>query len=310
MGLIQTSRLFVAFMLLLLTATFVNAHNPTLAASATAMTHGSPQPSDSNAKISVMAEVIPFPPYHAAGNDVPTILRLKRENGLPVTLEDLRVSDAASIDLLIIDESLSDFHYQHLTATDTAGEYRFVLRSRYGGRYFVWAGISRQPSGEKQFVKATVQVEGASKAIERVTKWTATVDEFRYHLSLADGSALIAGEPAHLNLSVTNLTRESVDISPTMRRLASLSAFAADFQSATLMFPTEDSNRAAPDREARQLTFIFTPPSPGFWKLFSEVKLGGWMRVASFGVNVSEASRCKECADTCRCAEACSKMAT
>lgn len=263
-----------------------------------------------DSKGTIKLEVVPFPPYHAAGNDVPTLLRLKRANGRPVTLEDLQVSDAANVDLLVVDESLSDFHYQHLTATDTPGEYRFVLRSKYGGRYFVWVGVSSSFTGEKQFEKATVQVEGGARSLDKVAKWSGTTDEYHYHLTIAGGDALIAGQPARLNLKVTKPTGEPIELEPTMRRLASLTAFAGDFTAATRIVSTNDpiSGESA---QGPQLTFIFTPPSPGFWKLFSEVKLGGFPRIASFGVNVSEAFHCKECAEVCRrCAEACHKKAT
>jgi|GEM_PF-4100511 len=299
---IQSSRLFVALMLLLLTATFANAEIATAQCS--------PQSSDAHLPASITAEVVPFPPYHAAGNDVPTILRLKHADSRPVTLEDLHVSDAAEVDVLVVDENLSDFRYQHLTVTDTPGEYRFVLRSKYGGRYFVWVGVGSMPGGEKRFEKATVEVAGASQPVERVVKWSATIGEYHYHLSVADGSRLIAGQPARLNLNVIGPTGEPVELDPMTRVLGSLSALAADFESAMLMFPTADSIPTESTQGARQLTFVFTLPRAGFWRLFGEVKAGGFPRIASFGVNVSEASHCKDCAEACRCAEACSKMAT
>jgi len=302
MKLVLSSRRFVVFMILSVTATFANAETSTAQC-------WSP-PSGANQAAPIIAEVVPFPPFHAAGNDVPTILRLKHEGYRPVTLEDLHVSDAANVDLLVVDESLSDFHYQHLTDTDTPGEYRFVLRSKYGGRYFIWAGVGSTPAGEKRFEKATVEVAGASKPLERVTKWSATTDEYHFHLSLADGNALIAGQPARLNLSVTDPTGEPVPLNRMTWGLGSLSAFAADFELAMLMLPTVDLIPTESTQAAPQLTFVFTPPSAGFWKLFGEVKPGGFPRIASFGVNVSEASHCKECAEACRCAETCNKMET
>jgi len=310
MELIPGNRLFIALMLLLVTATLANAGASTSPASTSAVAPCSQQLSEPKLPASITAEVVPFPPYHAAGNDVPTILRLKLASGLPVTLKDLHVSDAAKVDLLVVDESLSDFHYQHLNDTDTPGEYRFVLRSRYGGRYFVWTGVGSTPAGEKRFEKATVEVAGARKPLERVTKWNATTDEYHFHLSLADGTVLIAGQSARLNLSVTDPTGEPIPLSRMIRGLGSLSAFAADLESAMLMFPTVDLIPTESAQVAQQLTFVFTPPSAGFWKLFGEVKPRGFPRIASFGVNVSEASRCKECAEACGCGEACRKMAT
>lgn len=61
----------------------------------------------------IKAEIVPFPPYHAAGNDVPTILRLTDGKGNPVNLKDLEVAHTKSIHLLIIDESLSDYQHTH-----------------------------------------------------------------------------------------------------------------------------------------------------------------------------------------------------
>ena len=285
-------------MLLLLTATLARAQTST--------TQCSPKPVHANLLPIIKAEVVPFPPFHAAGNDVPTILRLQHEEDRPVTLDDLHVSDAANVDLLVVDESLSDFHYQHPTATDTPGEYRFVLRSKYGGRYFVWTGVGATLTGEKRFEKATVEVAGPRKPLEKVTEWIARTDEYYYHLSVADGNGLIAGQPARLNLNVISPTGEPVELRPMTRGLGSLSAFASDLESAMLMFPTVDSIPPESTEGARQLTFVFTPPKAGFWKLFSEVKAGGFPRIAGFGVSVSEASRCKECAEACRCVEACS----
>lgn len=268
------------------------------------------QPAAADVKAPIMLEVVPFPPYHAAGNDVPTVLRLKRANDEPVTLEDLQVVDAADVDVLVVDESLSDFHYQHLAALDAPGEYRFVLRSKYGGRYFVWVGIGTRLTGGKLFEKATVHVEGAGRPFDKVAKWSTETDEYHYQLSVADGDILIVGQPARLKLEVTKPGGEPVELKSTMR-LGSLAAFAADYTSAALMFPTDDSIQGGPAQDAPHLTFIFTPPSPGFWKLFSEVKAGGFPRVASFGVNASEARRCQECAAACQhCAERCRESAT
>lgn len=296
---IKNSARFGAFIPVLLSASFAYAFTPAPQCSS--------QRSERHLAAPVTAEVVPFPPYHAAGNDVPTTLRLKRQDGAPVTLEDLQVTDAANVDVLVVDEGLSDFHFQHLTATDVPGEYRFVLRSKYGGRYFVWTGIGTTPLGEKWLEKAIVEVAGPSKALERVTAWETTTDEYHFHLSIADGTALIAGQPARLTLSVTSATGEPIELNPMSRGLGCLSAFTADFQFARLMFPADDSIPGGSAQATRKLTFVFTPPSAGYWKLFGEVKPGGFPRVASFGVNVSEAARCKECVEACRCVETCSK---
>lgn len=297
---IKSSSQFAAFVLLWLCASFASAQS--------LATRCSPLSSNDNLGSRIQAEVVPFPPYHAAGNDVPTTLRLKHEDGSPAALDDLHVTDAADVDVLVVDESLSDFHYQHLTTTDTPGEYRFVLRSKYGGRYFVWAGVGTTPVGEKRLQKAAVSVAGRSKAFEEVTEWNDTTDEYHFHLSVADGTALIAGQAVRLNLTVTSPTGEPIALSSMARGLGSLSAFSADLESARLMFPADDSLPDNSSQAAEQVTFVFTPPKAGFWKLFGEVKPGGFPRIASFGVNVGEAWSCNGCAEACHCAEACSKI--
>lgn len=190
----------------------------------------------SNAPITL--EVVPFPPYHAAGNDVPTIFRLKHGSGEPVTLEDLQIAHTEKIHLLIIDESLTDYRHQHPMAMETPGDYRFVLRSRYDGRYFVWAQVFSRATEKTELVKGTVKVQARPKHLERIVNLTATDDGYRYELSFDRPSNLRAGETAQLKLCVTKPDGVSADnLEPVMGVFGALAGFSGDLKAAILSFP-------------------------------------------------------------------------
>ena len=233
----------------------------------------------------ITLEVVPFPPYHAAGNDVPTTLRLKRGRD-PLTWQDLAVTHAEKIHLLIIDESLTDYRHQHPSPMDIPGDYRFVLRSKYGGKYFVWAEVVSKATGKTELVKGTVAVEGRPKPLEQIMNSTATDDGYRYELSFDGGRELAAGQSARLKVTVTKPDGAPADnLEPMMGAFGALAAFSGDLESAILSF-TDNAPLGEAPRGGPQLSFEVTPPSPGYWRLFVQTKVNGLTRVGRFGVNV------------------------
>lgn len=237
-------------------------------------------------------EVVPFPPYHAAGNDVPTTFRLKR-GGDPVTLDDLKVSHTEKIHLLIIDESLTDYRHQHPIAMETPGEYRFLLRSRYGGTYLVWAQLVPKSTGAPEFAKGAVAVEGRAKPFEQIMNSTAAdEDGYRYELSVEGRRELAVGDPARLKVTVRKPDgMPAENLEPVMGAFATLTAFSGNLQEAILSFPTDSAPASEAARGGPELTFQLTPRSSGCWRLFIQTKISGLTRLASFGLNVSAKSQ-------------------
>lgn len=249
----------------------------------------SPRESAADSKASITLDVVPFPPYHAAGNDVPTIFRLKHGGGEPVTLEDLQIAHTEKIHLLIIDESLTDYRHQHPMAVETPGYYRFVLRSRYGGRYSVWGQVVSKATGKTELVKGTVKVEGRPKPLERIVNSAAADHGYRYELSFDRRRKLRTGETARLKLRITKPDGVPADnLEPVMGAFGALAGFSGDLKAAILSFADGGGAESESSRGGPQLTFPFTPQRPGCWKLWVETKINGFTHLACFGVNVSE----------------------
>ncbi|MEO5722015.1 MAG: hypothetical protein ABIR71_11155 [Chthoniobacterales bacterium] len=68
----------------------------------------------------IVTEVIS--PLPAAGKSAPLIIRLTAPDGQPVTLEGLIVAHTQKIHLLIVDETLTDYHHEHPTPTNKPGD--------------------------------------------------------------------------------------------------------------------------------------------------------------------------------------------
>jgi hypothetical protein len=60
----------------------------------------------------IKTEVLPNE-NHAAGKTAATVIRLTGPNGKPVTLNDLQEAHTEKLHLLIVDESLTDYHHEH-----------------------------------------------------------------------------------------------------------------------------------------------------------------------------------------------------
>ncbi len=72
----------------------------------------------------IRSEMLPVE-NRAAGKSVATVIRLTGADGKPLSLDQLEVAHTEKIHLLVIDQSLTDYHHLHPVAGDKPGEYRF-----------------------------------------------------------------------------------------------------------------------------------------------------------------------------------------
>src|SRR3712207_415486 len=131
---------------------------------------------------------------YAAGNTAPAVVRLTLA-GKPLGTDALEEVHTEKLHLLVIDETLTDYHHEHPAPTDTPGEYRFTFAPRLGGKYYVWADVTPKATGQQVYAKSQLTVDGpAGAGVDNKLTTVAEAGGFRFRLAPEKGQPLRRSE--------------------------------------------------------------------------------------------------------------------
>jgi len=206
--------------------------------------------------------------------------------GEPILPTDLREVHTQKVHLLIVDESLSDYHHEHPEPIGKSGEYDFGFTPQKPGPYQVWVDVQPYFTGIQEYVLA--KIDGATSG-ERLTdtteKLTASADGLHYKLSFK--SSPKANEAVAGTLRVTKANGTPVtELEPIMGAFSHLAAFHADGKTVLHIHPKTTHRLKNADRGGPELDFQFYAPKPGFFRLFAQVQIAGEQKFAPFGIVV------------------------
>lgn len=242
----------------------------------------------STGRQSVKTEIVSSLP--AAEKSAPVVIRLTGRDGKPVTPDDLKVAHTEKLHLLIVDETLTDYHHEHPVAAGKPGEYRFDFQPRFGGTYHVWADVVPTATGKQEYSKTTMQIGGPSATRTQAINTTAESDGFRFEMSFEKAEPLRAGQATLATVKATKDGREFTQLEPVMGAFAHMVAFPADLASVAHVHPMGKEPEKATERGGPMLSFHIAPEKPGYHKIFLQTQIGGRENYASFGVNVEAAA--------------------
>jgi hypothetical protein len=248
------------------------------------------QHSHSASSTSVRSEILPVE-NRAAGETVASVIRLTGADGKPLSLDQLEVAHTEKIHLLVIDQSLTDYHHLHPVAGDKPGEYRFDFAPRLGGTYHIWADLVPKATGKQEYSKTTVKVEGPPGTPNNSVNSTAEVDGYRFTLTTEKNAPLQAGKATVVKVKVTGPDgRDFSRLEPVMDAFAHMVAFPTDLGSVTHVHPMGPEPKTAAERGGPELSFHVEPDKPGFQKFFLQTQIDGKDKFAAFGLNVEPAA--------------------
>ena len=218
-------------------------------------------------------------------------LYLRTLLGEPVLPTDLREVHTQKIHLLIIDESLSDYHHEHPEVGKTSGEYNFSFTPKKPGPYQVWADVQPYLTGIQEYAPAKISAPANGEALsDQAEKLTASVGGLRYKLSFA-ALPIKAGEPVTGKVRILREDGTPVtELEPVMEAFAHLVAFHADGKTVLHMHPKGMRRLTSNDRGGPELEFQFYGPKPGFYRLFVQTQMKGQQNFAPFGIIVQPSS--------------------
>lgn len=235
----------------------------------------------------IKAEVLPNE-QHAAGKSAATIIRLTNTDGKPITLDQLEDAHTEKIHLLIVDESLDDYHHKHPVETGTPGEYRFEFAPKHGGNYHVWADLVPKATGKQEYSKALLAVKGSAAPAQSTINQTATVNGFRYELVTEDKQPLQAGKATLVKVKVkTEDGRPFQQLEPVMGAFAHMVGFTASLDSVTHVHPMGREPEHENERGGPELSFHVMPDRTGYLKLYVQTQIRGRDEFAAFGLDVA-----------------------
>lgn len=242
------------------------------------------------AQATIKTEVLPNE-NHAAGKTAATVIRLTGPNGKPVTLADLREAHTEKLHLLIVDESLTDYHHEHPVPGDKPGEYRFEFTPKLGGTYHIWADLLPVASGKQEYSKTLLKVQGPAGTPQHTTNATAEVDGYRFSWTTEEDKPLRVGESALVKVRVTGSDGKPFNqLEPVMGAYAHMVAFPTTLESVTHVHPTGPEPTTKTERGGPDLSFHVVPEQAGYQKFYLQTQIGGRDKFAAFGVDVAAGS--------------------
>ena len=224
-----------------------------------------------------------------AGKEISALIKLTDAKGQPVAFENLKTAHTKKIHLLIIDESLTDYHHEHPMPTGKPGEYSFTFRPKNGGNYTVFADLLPTATGKQEYAKTEVAVQGGTKALDESAGTRATVDGYRFDLSAEGGNTLRVGDAKLVKVKVTKPDGQPADIlEPVMGAFAHGVGFPSDRSGVVHVHPMGKEPEKASERGGPELTFHIIPEHPGYMKFYVQVQIDGRDRFAGFGFKVDK----------------------
>jgi hypothetical protein len=215
---------------------------------------------------------------------------VRKKDNAPVRPEDLLVVHTERIHLLIVDESLADYHHEHPVPSDEPGVYEFTLTPRRNGPYRVFADIV--PAGSNVQEYAVCDLPGKAPKGDAVAKdgsaTSGAGDGLRVNLAWNTGGlALRAQQPINASILTSGMDGKPFDqLEPVMGAYAHLVAFHEDRQTVLHIHPTGAEPQKPEDRGGPHFSFRFWAPKPGFYRLYVQVQVAGRQVFAPFALTV------------------------
>lgn len=221
------------------------------------------------------------------GKAVQVELSLYGPDGQSLRETDFKIAHERRVHLLIIDESLRDYHHEHPVPSADGKTLRFGFTPRKPGPYRVFADVLPVATRRHLYLMADLPGSGPGDPIaEREVVIKTEVDGYGFELKL--GSAPQQGQVLNGDLFVRDAKGEQVtNLEPVMGAYAHLVGFFEDRITVEHIHPMGAEPTRPTDRGNGALKFRVTPNRSGLLRLFAQVKLEGKERFAPFTLHVA-----------------------
>jgi hypothetical protein len=219
-----------------------------------------------------------------------TVQLTRKKDGRPVTADDLLVVHTQKIHLLIVDETLTDYHHEHPVPVEPPGTFSFAFTPRKPGKYRVFADIVPRESNVQEY--AMCDLSGGAEpggAVDKHGSPTACgAGRLRFSLIWNTGGLpLRAQQSVNAMITVTDENgKPFTQLEPVMGTYSHLVAFHEDHKTVLHIHPVGAEPQKPEDRGGPRFMVRFWAPKPGFYRLYVQVQMDGRQWFTPFALNV------------------------
>jgi hypothetical protein len=222
------------------------------------------------------------------GRETHAVLHLRRTMDHPVTLDQLMETHTKKIHLLIVDQSLTDYHHEHPQPNGTPGDYSFNFTPAKPGNYYAWADLRPLPLGLQEYDKTIIAGTANPEPLtDKATRMAADAHGFHFELTLPKDGVKV-GVPTDATLHITREGKDFDQLEPVMAAFAHIVGFNQDGETVLHMHPIGPAISDEKMRGGPILTFKLYTTKPGFTRLFAQVQVNGQQIFAPFGFEVQK----------------------
>ncbi len=222
------------------------------------------------------------------------LIRLKdATTGRALTPEDLSTVHTEKIHLLVVDQSLKDYHHLHPEYTGTPGEFRFSFTPATSNRYRVWADVTPNATNQQAIVSVDLPAR-QQRHIPPVIRPTNLAQKEDIVATISSDAPLSKNAPQVLRISLADQSGKPLrDLEPVMGAYAHLVGFSEDGQSVIHAHPMGQEPKNTGQRGGPDLLFHVEPARSGGVQFYLQLRRNGKEVMLPFGARVLEASQNK-----------------
>ena len=211
------------------------------------------------------------------------ILSLKMNGGHFLLPHELAFTHTEKMHLLLIDESLEDYHHIHPRSEGMDKVYRFDFDPQRSGVYQVYAEVVPKRSRRQLIASNQLSVEGAGREQNFSLKTSDIRAAMQFDL-LDVPDRLKPNQDYRFTLKVRDMEGNRVSLETIMDAKAHMVAFDADRRGFAHMHPLVDPLSEPKDDE--DLSFLFNVPRAGWYRVFAQVQKNETSIYAHFDLKV------------------------
>lgn len=229
-----------------------------------------------------------MPDAMVQGSDTTFTLTLTKNN-VPVPLAALEERHTQKIHLLVVDESMVDYHHLHPVAGGEAGTYSFSFTPNTAHNYMLYADV-KPIAGDAQMI--AVKLNGAAPCandcLDKSATDRATVGDVTAQV-VFDSKTVKAGSPVNAQVTLTGADGKPLaDLEPVMGAYGHIVGFYEGFRAVAHMHPMGPEPEKHTDRGASPVKFMLHPDHPGYLKYFVQIRRGGKDVFLPFGIEIAK----------------------
>ncbi|NBX03314.1 MAG: hypothetical protein EBR02_04510 [Alphaproteobacteria bacterium] len=238
----------------------------------------------------ITVEMLPDAPLEA-GKQCTAKIRLKNERtGGYLTADDLAVVHTEKLHLLVVDESLRDYHHIHPKQTAEEGVFTTEFTPQTNHNYTAWADFTTARDGQNQRISSTMAGK-INRNIQPRIDMNAQAQAGGLSCAWESNAPLKQGQYTLVHIDVRDSAGNPVnDLEPIMGAYAHLVGFSADGKTLIHAHPIGEEPTSPDDRGGPRLSFHVAPESAGETQFYLQLKRDGKEVMLPFGQRIAPPS--------------------